>query len=118
MRQAEVRIEEDRAEVIAAGDAVDEVLENDYYLQRLDAGLATLQNIDRVAGEICLHCGAAARDRFLQLLKLQGGRVETLVAVVTELAENSGEPEPGETAPETAARVARLQNKSVAGCSR
>ena len=57
-------------------------MENDHFLKRLDAGLATLQNIDMCIAEVCFQMGASTRDRIAQLLKLKGGDFSTVGRIV------------------------------------
>jgi len=57
-------------------------LENDHFLKRLDAGLATLQSIDMCIAEVCFQMGTSTRDRIAQLLKLKGGDFSTVGRIV------------------------------------
>ena len=64
------------------GEEVDEFIQNEQYLKRLDAGLATLQCIDYIIGMVCKLCGTKARDRFRQLFKLKDSSMQTVEGIL------------------------------------
>ena len=74
----------EKAALLARGEEFDDIVENDHYLRRLDSGLSTLQQIGLIVGFVCRQCGVQARDRFRQLLEIQGGSIDDVYSVLKE----------------------------------
>lgn len=88
VNSCEQAIQQEIRELEAEGEEIDDILENDHFLKRLDAGLATLQSIDMCIAEVCFQMGTSTRDRIAQLLKLKGGDFSTVGRIVLECKEN------------------------------
>merc|ERR1711935_1029344 len=84
-------IAREQAALKARGEEIDDFTENEYFLKRLDAGLATLQSIDYIIGTVCRQCGTEARDRFRQLFKLEGTSMVTVEGILEELERDAAE---------------------------
>ena len=64
---------------VRAGDIIDDDEEDEYYLQRLDAGLFTLQLIDYIILELSCTSGISSiKQRVLQLLNMRGGSISAI----------------------------------------
>ena len=64
--------------------------QDDVFLQRLDAGLYTLQMVDYVIAELC-DCGKESiKSRILTLLNQHGDSLQTVKEIVLEYAESLG----------------------------
>lgn len=84
-------LEVEKQDLIAEGEEIDEVVENDHYLRRLDAGLFTLQKIDYIIAHICTHCGAEAKQRMQKLLNLKNSSMKSVRSILDEYGRNVGE---------------------------
>ncbi|CAH1780152.1 unnamed protein product [Owenia fusiformis] len=84
-------IEKEKQEMAKYGGDVDEELEDEFYLRRLDAGLFTLQLIDYIILEICAASLQGVKQRVLQILNLRGGSVKTIRSIMREYAGNIGD---------------------------
>ena len=60
------------------GGDVNEEMEENFYLRRLEAGLFTLQLIDYIMLEICAAGIPTIKQRVQQILNLRGGSVKTI----------------------------------------
>lgn len=82
------RIEAEKFRMRRRGD--DEDIEEDFYLQRLEGGLFTLQLIDYIVLEISSSNTPNIKSRILQLLSLHGGSVKSIRHVMREFASHIG----------------------------
>ena len=65
------------------GDIIDDDQEDEYYIQRLDAGLFSLQLLDYIILELCCNSGVSSiKSRVLQLLNMRGGTITDIRNVV------------------------------------
>jgi len=63
--------------------------EDDYYLQRMDAGLFTLQLADYIIGIIC-KMDPEIKSKIKELLELQSGSFDDIKTILQEYASNIG----------------------------
>jgi len=85
------RIEAEKFRMRRRGEDVDdEDVEEDFYLQRLEGGLFTLQLIDYIVLEISSSNTPSIKSRILQLLALHGGSVKSIRHVMREYASHIG----------------------------
>ncbi len=68
----------------------EETDEEDKYLQKLDAGLFTLQLVDYIIMDICANGDAGLKDRVVKILQMRGGSPNSIKAVMKEFVENLG----------------------------
>ena len=57
-------------------------------MKRLDAGLAILQHVDLILGELVYQCGVKAGDRVASLLRLKSSPFSAIANVLREYADN------------------------------
>jgi len=85
------RIEAEKFRMRRRGEDVDdEDIEEDFYLQRLEGGLFSLQLIDYIILEISSSNTPSIKARILQLLSLHGGSVKSIRHVMREYASHIG----------------------------
>lgn len=85
------RIEAEKFRMRRRGEDVDdEDVEEDFYLQRLEGGLFTLQLIDYIVLEISSSNTPTIKSRILQLLALHGGSVKSIRHMMREYASHIG----------------------------
>ena len=94
----------------------DEEEEDDYvshterlYLQRLEAGLFTLQRVDLIIAHL-ISTETAIKDRFVMKLNEQGGEVKNICGILKEYSRNLGDGGEGEE------EVVTVQNKIAFYC--
>ncbi|XP_046842407.1 beta-catenin-like protein 1 [Xenia sp. Carnegie-2017] len=85
------KIERQKNTILSQGDEIDETTEEDFYLQRLDAGLFILQLIDTVVVECCSSGNAAIKTRVQTLLNQQGGNMKDIRSILREYAASFGD---------------------------
>lgn len=64
--------------------------EDDKYLQKLDAGLFTLQLVDFMILDICANGSVVLKDRVMKILNMRGGSSKFIKNVMKEFADNLG----------------------------
>jgi hypothetical protein len=64
------------------------VVQAEHYLKRLDAGLAVLQHVDLILGELVYQCGVKAGDRVASLVRLKSSPFSAIADVLREYADN------------------------------
>eukprot|EP00039_Didymoeca_costata_P001320 m.51552 g.51552 ORF g.51552 m.51552 type:complete len:557 (-) comp10739_c0_seq2:92-1762(-) len=84
-------IAKEKEEMVARGEELDEIVENSFYLRRLDAGLSVLQHVAYTIGTVSLLLGDQVTERVEQLLKLKGGDIESVRDVLLHFQDEAGE---------------------------
>ncbi|KAF3860061.1 hypothetical protein F7725_000316 [Dissostichus mawsoni] len=78
VQQADKRIEGEKHEMVRRGEILDDGIEDDFYIRRLDAGLFVLQLICYIMVEISNSGIAQLQQRVQQILNLRGGSVKVV----------------------------------------
>ncbi|XP_002738738.2 beta-catenin-like protein 1 [Saccoglossus kowalevskii] len=105
------QIEKEKQKIRQRGEDVDDDMEDEFYLRRLDAGLFTLQLVDYTMIEICQAGIPSIKQRVLQILNLRGGSVTAIRNVVREYAGNIGDAKSKESAEAEKQRLLALVDK-------
>ncbi|XP_072168796.1 beta-catenin-like protein 1 [Diadema setosum] len=106
------KIEREKQRRLREGDIIDDDQEDEYYIQRLDAGLFTLQLIDYTILELCCNSGISSiKNRVLQLLNMRGGTITDIRHVVREYAGNIGDADSEERGEAEKQRLLTLINR-------
>ena len=90
VRIVDAKIDKDKYDIKKYGGEIDEEQEDQFYLQRLDAGLFCLQQIDYIMLDICHSGPSTIKDRVVHILSIRGGSVKTIKNVMREYAGNIG----------------------------
>ncbi|TRY98616.1 hypothetical protein DNTS_005290 [Danionella cerebrum] len=85
------RIEGEKHEMVRRGEILDDAMDEEFYLRRLDAGLFVHQLICYVMVEICAAGIQPLQQRVHQILNLRGGSVKVVQHILREYAENIGD---------------------------
>uniref|UniRef100_A0A8C5AW52 Catenin beta like 1 n=1 Tax=Gadus morhua TaxID=8049 RepID=A0A8C5AW52_GADMO len=91
VQQADKRIEGEKHEMVRRGEILDDGLEDEFYLRRLDAGLFVLQLICYIMVEISNSGIAQLHQRVHQILNLRGGSLKVVRHIMREYAESIGD---------------------------
>ncbi|XP_068588644.1 beta-catenin-like protein 1 [Cebidichthys violaceus] len=91
VQQADKRIEGEKHEMVRRGEILDDGLEDEFYLRRLDAGLFVLQLICYIMVEISNSGISQLQQRVHQILNLRGGSVKVVRHIMREYAESIGD---------------------------
>ncbi|XP_034052229.1 beta-catenin-like protein 1 [Gymnodraco acuticeps] len=91
VQQADKRIEGEKHEMVRRGEILDDGIEDDFYIRRLDAGLFVLQLICYIMVEISNSGIAQLQQRVQQILNLRGGSVKVVRHIMREYAESIGD---------------------------
>lgn len=78
VQQADKRIEGEKHEMVRRGEILDDSMEDEFYLRRLDAGLFVLQLICYIMVEISNSGISQLQQRVHQILNLRGGSVKVV----------------------------------------
>ncbi|XP_071489872.1 beta-catenin-like protein 1 [Diadema antillarum] len=106
------KIEREKQRRLREGDIIDDDQEDEYYIQRLDAGLFSLQLIDYTMLELCCNSGVSSiKNRVLQLLNMRGGTITDIRHVVREYAGNIGDADSEERGEAEKQRLLTLINR-------
>jgi len=73
------------------GEDVDDDMEDEFYLKRLDSGLFTLQLIDYIMLEVCASGASSVKSRVMQILNMRGGSIKVIRGIMREYAGNIGD---------------------------
>ncbi|XP_041954160.1 beta-catenin-like protein 1 isoform X1 [Alosa sapidissima] len=96
---ADKRIEGEKHDIVRRGEILDDGMEDEFYLRRLDAGLFVLQLICYIMMEICnagipqVHLTKTLKtvhQRVHQILNLRGGSTKVVRHIMREYVENIG----------------------------
>uniref|UniRef100_G3NLH7 Catenin beta like 1 n=1 Tax=Gasterosteus aculeatus aculeatus TaxID=481459 RepID=G3NLH7_GASAC len=91
VQQADKRIEGEKHEMVRRGEILDDGMEDEFYLRRLDAGLFVLQLICYIMVEISNSGISQLQQRVQQILNLRGGSVKVVRHIMREYAESIGD---------------------------
>ncbi|XP_061745269.1 beta-catenin-like protein 1 isoform X1 [Nerophis ophidion] len=91
VQQADKRIEGEKHEMVRRGEILDDNMEDEFYLRRLDAGLFVLQSICYIMVEISNSGLSQLQQRVHQILNLRGGSVKVVRHIMREYAESIGD---------------------------
>uniref|UniRef100_A0A7N6BH54 Beta-catenin-like protein 1 N-terminal domain-containing protein n=1 Tax=Anabas testudineus TaxID=64144 RepID=A0A7N6BH54_ANATE len=91
VQQADKRIEGEKHEMVRRGEILDDSMEDEFYLRRLDAGLFVLQLICYIMVEISNSGNSQLQQRVHQILNLRGGSVKIVRHIMREYAESIGD---------------------------
>jgi len=89
VKKAKAHIAEEIQKIIDEGDEIDSVEEENFLLEKLDAGFATLQHIIYIMAVIC-QANAEIKEKVSQLLTLQGSSFEEVKKLLLEYAQDYG----------------------------
>uniref|UniRef100_A0A8C2L1R6 Beta-catenin-like protein 1 n=1 Tax=Cyprinus carpio TaxID=7962 RepID=A0A8C2L1R6_CYPCA len=88
---ADKRIEGEKHDMVRRGEIIDDAMDDEFYLRRLDAGLFVLQLVCYIMVEICNAGVPQLQQRVHQILNLRGGSVKIVRHIMREYAENIGD---------------------------
>uniref|UniRef100_A0A4W4FI94 Beta-catenin-like protein 1 n=1 Tax=Electrophorus electricus TaxID=8005 RepID=A0A4W4FI94_ELEEL len=88
---ADKRIDGEKHDMVRRGEILDDSMEDEFYLRRLDAGLFVLQLICYIMVEISSAGIPQLQQRVHQILNLRGGSVKTVRHIMREYAESMGD---------------------------
>ncbi|XP_060089496.1 beta-catenin-like protein 1 [Heteronotia binoei] len=108
MQVADKKIEGEKHDMVRRGEIIDDDLEDEFYLRRLDAGLFVLQLICYIMAEICSSNIAQIRQRVHQILNMRGSSIKIVRHIIKEYAENIGDGKDPEFRESEQKRVAEL----------
>ncbi|MEJ1279006.1 catenin beta like 1 [Cricetulus griseus] len=91
MQVADKKIEGEKHDIVRRGEIIDNDLEDEFYLRRLDAGLFILQHICYIMAEICNANVPQIRQRVHQILNMRGSSIKIVRHIIKEYAENIGD---------------------------
>ncbi|XP_027037443.1 beta-catenin-like protein 1 [Pocillopora damicornis] len=91
IQECDAKIEREKQELQDEGEEIDEALEDEFYMRRLDAGLFTLQLIDCIIMEVCSSGVPSIKQRVVTLLNQHGGSLKDIRAIMREYAASVGD---------------------------
>uniref|UniRef100_H3CEV9 Beta-catenin-like protein 1 n=1 Tax=Tetraodon nigroviridis TaxID=99883 RepID=H3CEV9_TETNG len=91
VQQADKRIEGEKHEMVRRGEILDDDMEDEFYLRRLDAGLFVLQLICYIMVEINNSGISQLQQRVHQILNLRGGSAKIVRHIMREYIESIGD---------------------------
>uniref|UniRef100_A0A8C3IZH4 Catenin beta like 1 n=1 Tax=Chrysemys picta bellii TaxID=8478 RepID=A0A8C3IZH4_CHRPI len=91
MQVADKKIEGEKHDMVRRGEIIDDDMEDEFYLRRLDAGLFVLQLICYIMAEICNASVPQIRQRVHQILNMRGSSIKIVRHIIKEYAENIGD---------------------------
>ncbi|KAK3606705.1 hypothetical protein CHS0354_013548 [Potamilus streckersoni] len=111
VRSVDEQIEREKNRLKQRGEDLDEDMEDEFYIQRLDAGLFTLQLLDYVMLEICATGPSSIKQRVMQILNMRGGSVKSIRSIMREYAGNIGDAKDKEAREAEQNRILQLVDK-------
>uniref|UniRef100_A0A4W3J0U7 Beta-catenin-like protein 1 n=1 Tax=Callorhinchus milii TaxID=7868 RepID=A0A4W3J0U7_CALMI len=88
---ADKKIEGEKHDMVRQGEIIDDDMEDEFYLRRLDAGLFVLQLVCYIMVEICNANIPQIRQRVHQILNMRGGSTKVVRHIMREYTENIGD---------------------------
>ncbi|XP_078275092.1 beta-catenin-like protein 1 [Rhinoraja longicauda] len=88
---ADKKIEGEKHDMVRQGEIIDDDMEDEFYLRRLDAGLFVLQLVCYIMVESCNAGISQIRQRVHQILNMRGGSTKVVRHIMREYAENIGD---------------------------
>uniref|UniRef100_A0A673N201 Beta-catenin-like protein 1 n=1 Tax=Sinocyclocheilus rhinocerous TaxID=307959 RepID=A0A673N201_9TELE len=79
---ADKRIEGEKHDMVRRGEIIDDAMDDEFYLRRLDAGLFVLQLLCYIMVEICNAGVPQLQQRVHQILNLRGGSVKIVCHIM------------------------------------
>lgn len=111
VRLIDTEIEQEKQRLKRRGEDIDEDLEDEFYIRRLDAGLFTLQLVDYVMLEISATGASTIKQRIMQILNMRGGSVKSIRSIMREYAGNIGDAKDPEAREKEQDRIMQLVDK-------
>uniref|UniRef100_A0AAY4AU84 Beta-catenin-like protein 1 n=1 Tax=Denticeps clupeoides TaxID=299321 RepID=A0AAY4AU84_9TELE len=87
---ADKRIEGEKHDMVRRGEILDDGMEDEFYIRRLDAGLFVLQQLCYIIVEISSAGIPQLHQRVHQILNMRGGSTKVVRHILREYAENIG----------------------------
>lgn len=91
VRHCDDIIEKEKVRLKHLGEEVDDDMEDEFYLKRLDSGLFTLQLVDYIMLEICASGASSIKAKVMQILNMRGGSIKVIRGIMREYAGNIGD---------------------------
>ncbi|XP_058266790.1 beta-catenin-like protein 1 [Hemibagrus wyckioides] len=88
---ADRRIDGEKHDMVRRGEILDDSMEDEFYLRRLDAGLFVLQLLSYIMVEVSSAGIPQLQQRVHQILNMRGGSVKMVRHIMREYAENIGD---------------------------
>nr|XP_034957689.1 beta-catenin-like protein 1 [Zootoca vivipara] len=82
MQAADKKIEGEKHDMVRRGEIIDDDMEDEFYLRRLDAGLFVLQLICYIMAEICNASIPQIRQRVHQILNMRGSSIKIVRHII------------------------------------
>ncbi|KAB0350239.1 hypothetical protein FD754_015096 [Muntiacus muntjak] len=79
---ADKKIEGEKHDMVRRGEIIDNDIEDEFYLRRLDAGLFVLQHICYIMAEICNANVPQIRQRVHQILNMRGSSIKIVRHII------------------------------------
>ncbi|XP_078336676.1 beta-catenin-like protein 1 [Crassostrea virginica] len=111
VRVIDTEIEREKHRLKMRGEEMDEDMEDEFYIRRLDAGLFTLQLVDYVMLEISATGASTIKQRIMQILNMRGGSVKSIRSIMREYAGNIGDAKDPEAREREQDRIMQLVDK-------
>ncbi|XP_056011706.1 beta-catenin-like protein 1 [Ostrea edulis] len=111
VRLIDTDIEREKHRLKMRGEDMDEEMEDEFYIRRLDAGLFTLQLVDYVMLEISATGASSIKQRIMQILNMRGGSVKSIRSIMREYAGNIGDARDPEAREKEQNRIMQLVDK-------
>ncbi|XDC61330.1 beta-catenin-like protein 1 isoform X1 [Ovis aries] len=81
---ADKKIEGEKHDMVRRGEIIDNDIEDEFYLRRLDAGLFVLQHICYIMAEICNANVPQIRQRVHQILNMRGSSIKIVRHIIKD----------------------------------
>ncbi|XP_075701392.1 beta-catenin-like protein 1 [Rhinoderma darwinii] len=91
VRVADKKIEGEKHDMVRRGEILDDDLEDEFYLRRLDAGLFLLQLLCYITAELCNSSLPQVQQRVMQILNMRGSSIKIIRHILKEYSENIGD---------------------------
>ncbi|XP_052817253.1 beta-catenin-like protein 1 [Mya arenaria] len=111
VRFVDDQIEREKSRLKYTSKEVDDDMEDEFYLRRLDAGLFTLQLIDYILLETSVTGPSSIKSRVQQILNMRGGSVKSIRSIMREYAGNIGDAKDPELREEEQNHIMQLIEK-------
>ncbi|PVD20541.1 hypothetical protein C0Q70_18697 [Pomacea canaliculata] len=111
VRHCDDQIEREKMRLKQQGEDVDDDMEDEFYLKRLDSGLFTLQLIDYIMLEVCASGASSIKSRVMQILNMRGGSIKVIRGIMREYAGNIGDAKDSAAREAEQSRIIQLVDK-------
>lgn len=109
VRTVDEQIEKEKQRMKNRGEDIDD--DDEFYIQRLEAGLFTLQLVDYIMLEICATGPSSVKQRVMQILNMRGGSIKSIRSIMREYAGNIGDAKDPEAKEQEQNRILQLVDK-------